>query len=134
MGLGKFFARKGAVGGTARWVADAFFGALANDAFDFQNCSSSEGLEAELDKIVQYALAVRFQTNPNNPDAQQIYQSYKRGAERGLLGFTIAILGVEAGYYKNTAANMLTFDEVILEELRKKHVGEAILLGEVVSG
>ena len=132
MGLGKFMARKGAVGGTARWVADAFFGALANKVFDIENCSTKSGLEVEINKIVEYGLAHRFQSNPNHPDASAIYDSYKRGHDRGLTGFTIAILDVEAGYFKNTTENMLMFDEVIVEELRKKNIGEAMINGQPI--
>ncbi len=125
-------ARKGAVGGTARWVADAFWGAVGNKIFDIKNCSTNAGLEAEIDKIVQYGLAHRFQSNPSHPDANAIYDTYKRGHDRGLTGFTIAILAIEADYFKNTTNNMIMFDEVIVEELRKKNVGEAMISGQPV--
>ena len=129
MGLGKYLARKGAIGGTARWVADAFWGAMGNHILDMVNCSTQEGLEEEIDKVVQFALAVRFQNNPTHYHANEIYNFYKNGSDRGLVGLTIAILAVEADYYKNTAANMVMFDEVILEELRHKKIGEAIING-----
>jgi hypothetical protein len=127
VGLAKYFARKFAVGGTARFVAKAYFFALRNNVFDIENCSTKNGLEAEIDKIVQFSLAVRFRMNPNHVHANQIYNVFKQGTESGLVGLTIAILAVEAGYYKNTPENMLMFYDIIKEELRKKHVGEAIL-------
>ena len=133
MGLGKYLARKGAIGGTARWVADAFWGAMGSNILDVANCSTQDGLEEEIDKLVQFALAVRFQNNPTHHHANEIYNAYKSGSDRGLVGFTIAILAVEAGYYKNTAANMAMFDEVIFEELRQKKVGEAIINGTALS-
>ena len=46
--------------------------------------------------------------------------------------FTIAILAIEADYFKNTTNNMIMFDEVIVEELRKKNVGEAMISGQPV--
>lgn len=132
MGLAKFAARKGAVGGTARWVADCFFGAYANNIFDIENCSTKDGLEREIDKIVQFSLAVRFESKPHHSHVEAIYEFFNTGDENGLLEFTIAILAVEAGYYQNTTNNMIMFDEVITEELRKKHVGEAVIFGRVV--
>ena len=115
--------------GTARWVADAFFGAMGSNILDVKNCSTQTGLDEEIDKVVQFALAVRFQNNPTHYHANEIYNFYKNGSDKGLVGFTIAILAVEADYYKNTAANMVMFDEIILEELRQKKVGEAIING-----
>lgn len=132
MGLGKYLARKGAIGGTARWVADAFWGAMSNNILDVTNCSTQQGLEKEIDKVVQFALAVRFKTNPTHHHANQIYNIYKNSSSKGLVDFTISILAVEADYYKNTTSNMLMFDEVILEELRQKKVGEAIISGKTL--
>jgi hypothetical protein len=61
-----------------------------------------------------------------------IQEFYDKSWQKGLLGFTIAILHVEARYYSNTLENIKMFDEVILEELRKKNVGEAIIFGELI--
>jgi hypothetical protein len=84
VGLAKYFARKFAVGGTARFVAKAYFFALRNNVFDIENCSTKNGLEAEIDKIVQFSLAVRFRMNPNHVHANQIYNVFKQGTESGL--------------------------------------------------
>lgn len=129
MGLGQYLARKGAIGGTARWVVDAFFGALANDVININDCSTQEGLDIQIDNIVKFSLAIRFQNDPTHFHANEIYKFFLNGGDKGLLGFTIAILAVEAGYYKNTASNMAMFDEIISEELRAKKVGEAIING-----
>jgi hypothetical protein len=136
MGLGKYLARKGAIGGTARFVANAFFFAFSNNLFDVRNCSTKAGLRVEIDRIVRVAINARFQSHPNHPDAEKIYkcfqENYKDGLDVGLVDFTIAILQVEAEYFKNTSENRRMFYEVIVEELQKKNVGEAMIFGKVV--
>jgi len=132
MGLGKYLARKGAIGGTARWVADAFWGAMGNNIVNVKNCSTQKGRAEEIDKVAQFALAVRFQSNPTHYHAYEIYNLYKTSSYRGLFSFTTSILAVEADYYKNTAANISMFDEIIFEELRQKKVGEAMINGVIL--
>lgn len=127
----KYLARKGSVGGTARWVAKAFFAALAEGVINIDNCATQTGLRGEIEKVVHFALAARFHFNPQHKHAQEILREYQNGAPKGLLGFTISILAVEAGYYENTVENITMFDEVIAEELRRKHVGEAMISGNV---
>ena len=126
MGLGKWAARKGSIGGTARWVAKAFFGALGNQIIDPKNFATSEGAAEETHKIVVYALNARFH-GEYHPDAQEILSQYEEYFGPGLIGFTIAILNVEAEYMKNTEANRKMFMEVIHEELIKANVGEKLL-------
>ena len=129
MGFAKYFARKGAIGGTARWVADFFFHAYANQIIDVSNCSTKSGLRNEIDKVVKYSIQWRY---PEHNSGAAIQEFYDKSWQKGLLGFTIAILHVEARYYNNTLENIKMFDEVILEELRKKNVGEAMIFGELI--
>ena len=44
MGIMKFAARKGAIGGTARWVGDRFLESLAVGLIDVENCQTSKGI------------------------------------------------------------------------------------------
>lgn len=136
MGLAKWAARKGAVGGTARWVAKGFWGAFANEVCELKadNFRTQDGLDQELEKMVLFCLEIRFNGDPNHPHAIEIYEDWKDGAlgYGGLLGFTEAILMVEAGYHKNTKSNISMFRDIIEEELRKNKIGDAAIFGEVL--
>ena len=113
---------------TARWVALAFFGAYGNKVFSADNCSTELGLEEEIDKIVQFALQVRLEKNLINQNTGvAIYDDWKKHQIKGLLGFTVSILMVQAGFHYNTPENIKLYSELIAEELRAKHVGEAII-------
>jgi len=129
MGLMKFAARKGAVGGTARWVADRFFEALAHQVIDISNCETPNGIKEEINKVIVLSLESRFYSEPNHPDKDAIMHYYENYSIPGLSGFTVAILAVEAGFSKNTAENQIMFLEVIREELAKKGVGDRIIGG-----
>ena len=132
MGLGKYLARKGAVGGTARFVAQGFWGAISQNILNVNNCVTQEGLEQELDNVVQFCLAVRFRSNPHHPDVGAIYNNWKIRRGGNLLSFVEAILSVEASYDSNTPQNIAMFREVIEEELRNKKVGEVMIFGKKI--
>lgn len=145
MGLAKWAARKGAVGGTARWVAKAYHAALNDDAIDVSKCDTVEDLE----KIVIFSLAVRFNSNPHHPHANEIYNAWCSdevsldglgslglrglGGSAGLHKFVEAILAVEAGYAENTASNIRMFKDVIEEELRKSNISDAVIFGDFLA-
>ncbi len=131
MGLMKFAARKGAVGGTARWVADRFLEAIAHQLIDTKNCQTSEGIQQEILKIVDVSLQSRFYSDPSHPDKDSIMSHYKRVSGPGLAGFTVAILEIEADFGKNTPDYQNTFMEVIHEELVKKGVGDVMIDGQL---
>jgi hypothetical protein len=127
MGLGKWAARKGSIGQTAQWVAQAFWGAINNQILDLEKLSSADGKSGEARKIIVYALNARFASDMRHPDYQKILDQYDNVFGPGLCGFTIAILNVEAEFMENTEANQNMFREVIEEELRKANVGEILL-------
>ena len=127
MGITKWITRKGAVGETARWVAQAFLYALSQQFFDPQNCKTREGMRAELEKIVGYALQVRFENDPNNPDLAQIVHLYET-SERGLDMFCVAILIVQGGLDASPDL-MDTNMAVIHEEMQSAGVGDAFIFG-----
>ena len=128
--FGKWAARKGSIGSTARWTADAFWGGLSQQIIDIENVKTNEGLEIELDKLVEFALGVRFGGDVSHPELGQILSFYK-SLNPGLASFTISILAVEAEYFKNTEANQKMFKEVIIEELEKKNVGLKMIHGHL---
>lgn len=126
MGLGKWAARKGSIGQTAQWVAKAFWGAIGNQIIDLDNFDSPDGENEEMRKVVIYALNARFSGDDNHPDYREILEHYDDFGP-GLCAFTVAILVVEAEFWKNTASNRNMFREVIEEELIKANIGEALL-------
>lgn len=141
MALAKWAARKGAVGGTARWAAKAYHSAINGDTVDVSACNAVDDLK----KIVLFSLAVRFNANPHNPHADEIYSAWLSedeglnglgslrlrglGSRTGLLKFVEAILAVEASYAENSASNIHMFKEVIEEELRKNNIRDAVIFG-----
>lgn len=130
MGISKELARKGAVGGTARWGAEIFFSYFAENRFEKFN--TNEELRAEIDKLVNYALNIRFQGNLSGNDAILINEMYKTsGRQIGFSGFINSILGAEAGLYKNNQKNILLFMEIVEEELEKANVGPAVIYGDM---
>ena len=126
MALGKWMARKGAVGGTARFVAKGFWSAFENKLIDMDNLTSQRGLEEEIRKIVIVALNFRFAGNDDHPDYIAILNTYDSGVA-GLEALTIAILIVEAGYMKNSYENKEMFREIIVAELKKSGIGDNII-------
>ena len=130
MGISKELARKGAVGGTARWGAEIFFSYFAENRFGKFN--TNEELRAEIDKLVNYALNIRFQGNLSGKDAILINEMYRTsGRQIGFSGFINSILGAEAGLYKNNQNNILLFMEIVEEELEKANVGPAVIYGDM---
>jgi len=126
MAFGKWMARKGAVGGTARFVAKAFWSAFENKLIDMDNFSSPRGLDEEIRKVVIAALNFRFAGNVDHPDYRAILNTYDSSVA-GLEALTISILIVEAGYMKNSYENKEMFREIIVEELKKSGVGDKII-------
>jgi len=130
MGLMKFAARKGAVGGTARWVGDRFLEALAVKLIDIENCQTSSGIKKELQKIVEISLESRY-PEAYHPFKEGILNAYNDIHGPGLAGFTVSILALEADWAKNTLEHRNEMLEVIQEELEKKGVGEIMINGQL---
>lgn len=110
MGLGKFFARKGSIGSTARWVGGIFN--------SFHNGKPDDFDKPKLDIFVKHALKRRFKTE-DHPLALSIYDTFETLGASGLASFTVAILIEEAEFAQNTSDNQSMFWEVIEEELAK---------------
>lgn len=115
MGMMKWMARKGAVGGTARWAAQGY-AAFANQS---PNIDTSD--------LYRTLIKHRYSVMPN---PQQ--ESFLLGIAdqiRGLSGLVVAILTVEAGFTENTPENQQMFMEIIDEELLKNGVPIKIVSG-----
>ena len=130
MGIGKFLARKGAVGGTANFLANAFWQVMNQGGFDFDGLEDgSTTMENEILKAVEFAITIRLQNDTAHRDFAREMTEYGRSPHKGLIAATIAILKIEAGFHENTLDTCKQFIEVIEEELVKKKIGSAFLYG-----
>ena len=132
MGIGKWLARKGNIGGTSKFVINAFWSALGNGSFDGDNCKTAKGLKEEILKIANIALDARFFSDPDNPHKQEILEEFENNHGPGLAGFVESILVVEADWNKNDNATQQMFREIILEEFQKAKIGKAIINGKPI--
>lgn len=115
MGMMKWIARKGAVGGTARWAAQGY------------KFFSSKDSKLSGPQLYKALIQTRFLASPN---AQQ--ESFLMGiADKiiGLRGLVVAILTIEAGFTENTPENQRMFMEIIDEELAKHGVPPSVASG-----
>lgn len=122
----KLMAKKGAVGGTARFAAQGFTTALEQELISIKK--NRKSFKKELEIVVALAMTVRFQSigGVNNPDFDAIGLAYNHLGP-GLENFTVAVLAVEAGFFENTPENQEMFREVIREELRAAGVPEGMI-------
>ena len=113
MGMMKWMARKGAVGGTARWAAQGYQSFIKQDP----NIKS-----VDLYKIlIQY----RYAAIPN-PE-QEAFLLSLADQIRGLRGLVVSILTIEAGFTENAQNVQHMFIEVIEEELIKCRVPQNVI-------
>jgi hypothetical protein len=115
MGMMKWMARKGAVGGTARWAAQGY-AAFVNQC---PNIIASD--------LYRSLIKHRYAVMPN-PEQESFLLSIADQI-RGLRGLVVAILTIEAGFTENTPGNQQMFMEIIDEELLKKGVPINIVSG-----
>lgn len=111
MGLLKFFARLGAVGGTARIIAKQYL----NYRKIYPNRETHDDSE-----IFQLIVRDRYKILKNNEIQSTLLQ--KTHTITGLTDFVIEILKLEANFAENTYENKKLFEKIIEEELLKKGV------------
>lgn len=115
MGMMKWMARKGAVGGTARWAAQGY-AAFVNQS---PNIDASD--------LYRTLIKHRYTAMPN-PEQESFLLSIADQI-RGLRGLVVAILTVEAGFTENTPENQQMFMEIIDEELLNNGVPRNVVSG-----
>ena len=116
MGMMKYLARVGAVGGTARWAADTY-------RFYRQRHPASPEWSEEA--IFRLMIATRYQVMPN-PDIETRLLGIDYNGQ-GLVGLVIEILNCEADFANNTYEYQKMFISVIAEELQKKGISEEVI-------
>ena len=112
MGLLDWFARRGNVGGTARWAAAAF-------VHFREELPSSAGTTEVYRAMTLHRIAAR-------PDPPRDDALLRRASEaRGLAELVVGILAVEAGLEDLSADHQHRFRKIIVEELRRKGIADA---------
>ena len=118
MGFKSWIARRGAVGGTARWAANAY------KLFRQRHSDTSEFSDASLFRLM---VVTRYEAFPD--EQKQDYLVSQCGHVHGLVGLVIEILKVEASLHENDGDNIYTFIEVVEDELKKAGIQEAVRFG-----
>lgn len=118
MGFTKWLARRGAVGGTARWAANGyrFFRQRHPDCDEFNDSS-----------IFRLMIVHRYQIFPN-ADREEFLLSVVDQIP-GLFSLTRMILVAEAGFSENAPHVKQMFSRVIVEELERKGMPHEVIFG-----
>jgi len=115
MGIMKWIARKGAVGGTARWAAQGYRTFISQDP------------NMEMIDLYKILIQHRYAAIPN-PEQETFLLSIADQI-KGLRGLVVSVLTIEAGFTENTKNNKQMFMEIIDEELTKRGVPKNVVWG-----
>ena len=107
MGITKWLARKGAVGGTARW---------AGNGYRFFRQRHPDPNQVSDNDIFRLMVRTRY---PDDPETLETMLDMA-GTTKGLLGLVTLVLSVEAGFTENEWPVQRMFMDVIEEELEKQ--------------
>ncbi len=119
MGFASWMARKGAVGGTARWAAKMYRAVLER----YPQLAKS-GPAA----VYRMMIAKRYELAPN--EAQMEYLGDRAYEVEGLMGLVVEILKVEASMADNEPEVLSSFLSVVLEELQGAGLTREEIFGE----
>lgn len=119
MGLTRWLARRGGVGGTARWAAKGY------NFFRQRHPDPQELSDPELFRLM---VMMRYKAMPD-PRAEQFLLGIVNQVN-GLQGLVVAILMIEAGFTENDDSVQRMFMEIIVEELEKKGIPEIVIYGD----
>jgi hypothetical protein len=153
VGLGKWLARKGSIGSTARWAGEGFFNAVKANVIDLKSLEnpSKATTEFALSPVVDFLLGTRHlglnykelqmldldKVPPAKRKDFEMYLSeittYRLFDCKGLLKLVLSVLKVEADLHKNTASAIRTFVEVADEELKRMNIGQRFIYGVSLS-
>lgn len=118
VGFKSWIARKGAVGGTARWAANGykFFRQRHPDPCQFPDAS-----------LFRLMVVTRYEAFPD--DEKKDYLVSQCDSVQGLVGLVIEVLKVEASLHENDGDNIYMFIEVIEDELKKAGIAKSTRFG-----
>lgn len=119
MGFKSWIARRGTVGGTARWAANGY------KMFRQRHVDPAEFTDASLFRLM---VVTRYESYPD--EHKQDYLLSRCDEIQGLVGIVIEILKVEASLHENDGGSIYTFIEVIEDELNKAGIPHATRFGK----
>lgn len=109
MGIKKFLAKKGAVGGAARWAIKGYRAYINIEK------------NPKLNNMLRFLVSARFEIDAKGHE-EILLEMINKNEIRGLAHLVTLILIAEAGYSENTEENKAMFREVILEELNSASI------------
>lgn len=115
MSISNWLARKGAVGGTARWAGAGYL-AMKN-----------KNPNANINQIMQALVEIRYSSASTQKVQKLLLRIIQDGEMRGLAHLVTNILNIEAGFNKNTQERRFELVGVINEELAKQGVPEGFI-------
>jgi hypothetical protein len=113
MGMLKWMARKGAVGGAARWAAKGY------------KAISKQDPNIEVTDLYRTLIKSRFAVMPN-PEHEAFLMGISSQI-KGLRGLVVSVLTIETGFTENTPDNQQMFMEIIDEELRNHGIPQNVI-------
>jgi hypothetical protein len=112
MSIRRWIARKGSVGGTARW-AGKFYWSI-----------KKQSPNISINDLLKEIISVRYRSESNSTVKNAFHSIVDEGNMAGLVSLVTNILSVEAGYRENSPENRFMFMEVIREELENLDIPE----------
>lgn len=107
MGFGAWLARRGNIGGTARWAGNLYI--------KIKNQNKELSTKEIMSEIIRY----RYPSDSAAHVKEGFLQQINQGRVHGLAHLVTNILSHEAGFRENSAENRRIFMNIILDELAK---------------
>lgn len=120
MNISSWLARKGNVGGTARWVGKLYLSLM------------HENTSAPLTVVMSDIIKFRYAAKSSESIKNALLSNVESGELRGLAHLATNILTVEAGFQENSQENRFEFMKIIQEELRKFGIPEKVIYNDQI--
>jgi len=115
MGITNWLARKGNVGGTARWTGKLYLSI------------SQENPSAGPTVVIKDIVKIRYSADSQQSIKDALLSHIDSGESRGLAHLVTNILTIESGYRENTQEDRVKFMKIIQEELRQLGIPKNII-------
>ena len=115
MGIGEWVARKGNVGGTARWAAKLYL--------DIKKTNP----QYHLDNVLSEIICARYSGDKMAPYRDATLNVLRKNNVRGLAHLVTLILTTEASYNDNSMEDKVMFLRIIQEEMEKLGVTRKVI-------